>query len=103
MTYQTKREKQILKSVVSILSQDLKPRRIFLFGSRAKGDHDAHSDFDFAVDGQAPRSHRLEVEVNQKIEKVAGLYGVDVVYLPKLARDFRQLVLDSGKIVYEKK
>jgi len=96
------REKEILNSVVEILKKYLHPKKIILFGSRAKGNNKPHSDFDFAVDKKKP-DILTYWKIIDEIDTVAGLYGVDVVYLPTVDKGFRSIVLNSGKIIYERK
>ena len=94
-----RREREILEKTAEILRQRLHPRRIILFGSRAKGRSHPSSDFDFALEGAlADRpSRNLTTE---DIDKIAGLYKVDVVYLEEVEDDFKEIILKTGKVVY---
>ena len=97
-----KRSNEIVKGVVGILREFLKPLRIIIFGSRAKGNNIGQSDFDFAVD--CPRPYiSVEREMKEQIEKISGLYGVDIVYLCSVDKDFRQIILKTGRLIYEKR
>ncbi|MBI4430844.1 MAG: nucleotidyltransferase domain-containing protein [Candidatus Omnitrophica bacterium] len=96
------REKEILEAVVKILKDKLKPARIILFGSRAKGRAYTSSDFDFAVDAKRP-GIRIETELDEQIEHVSGLYSVDIIYLRSVEKEFRDIVLKTGKVMYEKR
>lgn len=95
----TKRETQILKNSLSILRKELDPKRIVLFGSRAKGVAGKGSDFDLAVDCREPNSSMTRY-LRDKLEEKSGLYHIDLVFLPSVSRDFRNLILHTGKIVY---
>lgn len=97
----TARESEVLDIALSIIRQELDPRRIILFGSRAEGRHNPGSDFDLAVDASKPaeRAHRIHEALNDSV----GLYSVDIVYLPDVDPDFRRLILKTGKVVYERK
>lgn len=95
------REKQILKTAIRILRQELNPKKIFLFGSRAKGTSRKGSDFDLALDCPAPslsEAHRIR----EKVSSDAGLYKVDLVYLRSVSKTFRDLILSTGKVIYAK-
>ena len=96
----TARENEVLETALSILKKELDPRRIILFGSRAEGRHKPGSDFDLAVDVPKPadRSYRILETVNDSV----GLYTVDVVYLPNVEPGFRNLILKTGKVIYER-
>lgn len=95
----TSREKEITKKVVDILKKQLKPRKIILFGSRAKGTHGHGSDFDFAVDLKRP-DVKKEAEIKDAIGAVSRLYSVDVIYLKSVDPGFRTVVRSTGKVVY---
>lgn len=97
----TEREKEVLNNTVNIIKEDLNPLKIFIFGSRAKGKSKINSDFDIAIDMKRPdiRTQRI---VKEKIDDVAGLYSIDLVYLNSVEKNFRDLVLKTGLVVYEK-
>jgi predicted nucleotidyltransferase len=64
---------------------------IFLFGSRAKGINRNSSDFDIAVDLNEP-DNKIKRRLNEKLDKIIGLYKVDLVYLNNLEDDFKSLI-----------
>ena len=96
----TAREHEVLETALSVLKNELNPQRIILFGSRAEGRHKPGSDFDLAVDAPKPgaRAYRILETVNDLV----GLYSVDIVYLPNVESDFRNLILKTGKVIYER-
>ncbi|MEO8210479.1 MAG: nucleotidyltransferase domain-containing protein [bacterium] len=97
----TARENEILNNTIDIIIQDLNPQKIIMFGSRAKGKSKNNSDFDLAVDIKRPdvRTRRI---VEEKIYNEAGLYSVDLIYLNSVEKNFRDLVLKTGRVVYER-
>lgn len=97
-----KREKEILEKSLVILVREFAPKRIYLFGSRAKKEEQTPSDFDFALDCATPTmtEKRLAKEL---LEKVMGLYSFDLVFLSEVEQGFRKLILETGKIIYEQK
>lgn len=97
----SEREKQILQSVVYLLKEDLHPEKIILFGSRAKGNNRKHSDFDFAVETNKPDG-RIKRNLFERIEKISGLYKVDIVFLNDVDSTFRDIILSNGKVLYAK-
>ena len=97
----TSRENEVLETALQILRKELDSPRILLFGSRAEGRHSAGSDFDLAVDAPKPAFERAR-EIKEAVNESSGLYQVDIVYLPNVDPDFRELILDTGKVVYEK-
>ncbi len=56
--------------------------RIYLFGSRARGDERMHSDIDIAIDGDTLLSSKLS-QVRDVIEESHIPYKVDLVELSK--------------------
>lgn len=96
------REQQVLDSVVEILKKRLQPNRIILFGSRAKGKSHLGSDFDLAVDQDQPELI-MERQIREDIDQVSGLYSVDVVYLNSVDAEFKNIILKTGKTIYEQR
>ncbi len=96
-----RREDEILDRTVAILRDAISPSRILLFGSRARAVHLHGADFDIAVDHPRPQ-FRQERKILERINECAGLHKVDVVYLPDVDEDFRALILETGRVIYEK-
>ena len=96
-----KREEEILSKIVSLLKEDLKPRRILLFGSRARGKYNPGSDFDIALDGKKVDVREMR-ELKEKLEEITGLYKVDIIFLESVDKEFRDIILRRGKILYER-
>ena len=80
----------------------MSPSRILLFGSRAKGTYFKGSDFDIAVDGRRPDAG-LEMKISEAMEAMSGFYKVDVVYLEDVDKEFKEIILETGKVLYDKK
>lgn len=94
------REQEIFDKSVDLLVRELNPTRIYLFGSRGKGEARQGSDFDFAIDCPPPERRKTRM-VKDILEAIAGLYSVDIVFLPEVDPDFKKIILDTGKIVYD--
>lgn len=90
----------LLEKIVAILRETLHPARILLFGSRSKGEARPYSDFDIAVAG-ADLDLRKERVVKEKLDEGLGIYTVDVIDLDRVEEDFRDLVLRTGRVLYE--
>jgi len=97
----TPRENEVLETALTILKREVDPRKIILFGSRAEGRNHPGSDFDLAVDG--PRPQDRAYQILQTINDSVGLYTVDIVYLPNVEPDFQNLIMKTGKVIYERK
>ncbi len=97
----TDREKEVLQIAVSIVQKEMNPAKIILFGSRAEGRGTPESDFDLAIDCDPPNFTRRR-EIAEALDEAVGLYEVDLVYLPAVEPDFRELIQKKGKVVYER-
>jgi len=95
-------QKPPLQDLIRYLVRQLQPRRILLFGSRARGTARPGSDIDLAVEGALPASFREERKLKEKLDEMAGLYSVDLVFLDRTDGAFRRLVEQTGKVLYEK-
>lgn len=96
----SKREQEVLKQVLAILIREITPKKIYLFGSRAKEEATPHADFDLAIEGPPPPESTKQV-IKQLVEAASGLYSVDVVFLDEVESGFRELILATGKVLYE--
>ncbi|MCD4814211.1 nucleotidyltransferase domain-containing protein [bacterium] len=97
----TNREQEIQQKIIAVLQKQLAPDRIILFGSRGKGLHAPQADFDVALPGKSPGIDKMQ-QMRQELETVLGLYKVDVVFLNDVDPEFKQIILQTGKTLYEK-
>ena len=97
----THREADVLRGIIDVLKRYLDPERIILFGSRTKQSYSRNSDFDLAVDKKRV-DIRLERKIKEDIDKVSGLYKVDIVFLNSVDQTFKKMILKTGKVVYER-
>ncbi len=96
-----KREKNIIDNIVFLLRKDIGSDRIFLFGSRAEGRHSPGSDFDIALNGKKIGVRKMR-ELREKLEEVSGLHKVDIIFLESVDKEFKDIILKKGKILYER-
>ena len=76
------------------------PKKIILFGSRARGDYRKNSDIDIAVDINL--SFREKRKLKEKIDLISGIYSVDLIFLDEVDENFKNKVLKEGKKLYAK-
>ena len=96
-----KREENIIDKIASLLKEDIKPNRILLFGSRAEGKYGPGSDFDIALDGKKIDVRKMR-EIKEKLEEISGLHKVDIIFLESVDKEFKDIILRRGKILYER-
>lgn len=96
-----KTDKKRLTDIVNILTDALHPERIYLFGSRSSGNPKRNSDFDIAVEGSSAtfRKKRLAKE---KLDEALGIYSFDLVETEKVSPEFKKLIKEKGKLLYER-
>jgi len=95
-------EKRIIDEIVKVLVSYLQPERIILFGSRAKQRAEKYADFDVAVEG-ADMDIRMERFIKDKLDEKAGIYTIDLVNLDKVDRNFRKIILQRGRVLYDRR
>ncbi len=98
------KSKRSVEEVIEQLVEELKkynPQRVILFGSRAKGTYNKHSDIDLAVELNLPFRERRKLK--ERLDLIAGIYTLDLVFLPLVDEDLKKIILKEGKVLYEKK
>lgn len=93
-------EEKVIAVIVSTVTAYLHPKRIFLFGSRVLGGGRRYSDFDIALEG-VTMSHRRERELKDALDIRLGIFTVDLVNLDKVDSEFKALILEEGRVIYE--
>ncbi len=94
--YKLLKERINLKKIDLIVDELKKysPKKIILFGSRARGDNLKNSDIDIAV--ELDLSFREKRKLKEKIDLIAGLYSVDLVFFDEMSDEFKRKVLKEG-------
>ncbi|RLD17461.1 MAG: nucleotidyltransferase domain-containing protein [Caldiserica bacterium] len=101
MGEKVEKEKRILSDIVEILKKYLNPEKIILFGSRAENRNSSGSDFDIAISGKRP-DMEVERKIRDEIEKIIGLYKFDIVFIDSVEEKFKEIILKTGRIIYER-
>jgi predicted nucleotidyltransferase len=88
-----------LETVRRIVTTALRgqPARVFLFGSRARGDHRGTSDFDVAVLATHPLPRGLLGSIREELEESLVPVPVDLVDLAEASVALREHVLREGR------
>ncbi len=80
-----------LNEIVDKIKQSLEPERIYLYGSRARGDFKKKSDVDIAVDS------------DKSVEAMDIIGPFDIVNLKKINKEFKDKICREGVLLYERK
>jgi predicted nucleotidyltransferase len=90
-----------VQSLVAQLSAEPSVRRVILFGSRARGDAEARSDVDLAVEAPGA-SARDWLRLVDMAEDADTLLAIDLVRLEEAPSDLRQRIEAEGLALYER-
>ena len=88
-----------LENIVNELKKH-NPKKIILFGSRARGDYKKNSDIDIAV--EVNLNFREKRKLKEKIDFISGIYSVDLIFLDEVEDYFKNKILNEGKVLYAK-
>lgn len=84
------------KDLVSIIHKYLPGATIYLFGSRARGDHSSTSDIDLAVSGSAAIEYSVLMKILMDIDETTIPMRVDLVDLLTAPKALRDNILKEG-------
>ena len=88
--------------IIKLINKELKPQKIILFGSRAKGNEYMGSDIDLCIEGAKKKNKRELRKLKEKVDEISGLYSVDIVIYEEIDENFRDIIIKTGKVIYEK-
>jgi len=90
-----------IKNALQLIANELNPKKIILFGSRARKDHRPNSDFDFCVVEALNDAHKRS-EVRLSIEDEAiSLYKIDLLFYEELNKEYIDNIKREGVLIYE--
>ncbi len=95
-------EKNLLNDIVNTIRVYLQPSKIILFGSRSSHRNRRYSDFDIAIQ-EGDMDIRTERLLKEALDEKSGIFTIDVINLDKVDDGFKNLILQQGKVIYEKK
>jgi predicted nucleotidyltransferase len=96
----TMNEQKIIKDIIDVVITFIHPSRVIMFGSRAGGKAREYSDFDIAVEG-VEMDIRKERLLKEALDRKMGIFTVDLINLDKADREFKRLISQKGKVIYE--
>ena len=95
-------DQAVIDFVVRSAKALLAAHKVILFGSRARGDALARSDFDFAIEPAEPNTGEWSRFCLLVEDKAPTLRKIDLINLREsLDGAFRKRITDEGTVVYE--
>lgn len=94
--------RELIEGLALRLARHPAVERVWLFGSRARGDHFERSDIDLAI--EAPGIDRAEwVALHLDLDEEADtLLLIDFVLMDDMPETFRRRVYREGRLLYER-
>jgi len=88
------------QNIVNTILKRARPQRIFLFGSRARGDAQERADYDIAIDDET-LTPAILAQIRADMEELPTLLSIDIVWMNRANTVLRERILSEGKILYE--
>ena len=95
------KEKQfrfLLEALKEHLLKDYPNSKIWIFGSRARGDHRSASDIDLLIESIDKVPNRVLALLRSTLEESSFPFKVDLVSLDDLAEEYREQVLKERRL-----
>ena len=92
-------EVDALEAMIREAAKVLDLRRVYLFGSRARGDARKDSDIDLAFDHGSPPAAWADF-VNAMRDGAPTLLDLDLVDLAEIGPELRTRIFSEGKVLY---
>jgi len=89
-------EPEYKDKIVGILTVLFPKAKIYLFGSRARGNHGPRSDIDIAIDEGKPITPNRVGEASDMLAESNIPYKIDVVDFHSASEDMKKLILTEG-------
>jgi predicted nucleotidyltransferase len=94
----------VINKLVEHISAFPSVQKVILYGSRARGTHNAFSDIDIAVAGVKDRREWLHIHCLADVEddRVPTLLKIDLVQLEHVDPSIQQSIMEEGQVLYER-
>jgi len=90
---------RIVQHIVQAAQRSLELKRVFLFGSRARGDARPDSDIDLAFEHASTDAEWAEF-VNEMAERAPTLLPLDLVDLARADPRLRARICQEGRVIH---
>jgi len=95
------RFKEYKKTLLSIIQEFLPNCKVYLFGSRARQEHDEGADIDLALDNKKPIDLNIIYKIKNKIEESTIPLFVDIVDINNADEAIKKEIENEG-ILWER-
>ncbi len=83
--------------IVEAIVRRIRPQRIILFGSRARGDAQERADYDIAIDDET-LTPAILAQIRADMEELPTLLSIDIVWMNRANAILQERILSEGKI-----
>lgn len=87
------------QKIISFISAILPSAKIYLFGSRAKGNYHKTSDIDIAIDNKQKIDRKIISQIKNAIDSLNIPYTIDIVDLNNVSETLKKQ-LERDKILW---
>lgn len=90
---------KIKKQLLAVIEKNLGRcgHKVFLFGSRAKGDAWDRSDIDVGIEGDKPIPSEIKLKIEEELNNLPTLYKFDLVDFKAVSDEFKKETLKNIK------
>jgi len=92
----SERFKTYKKTLLKIIYKILPDCKVYLFGSRARCDHDEGADIDLALDNGIPINRKTLYAIKEKIEETTIPLHVDLVDIQDAGKTIKKEIENEG-------
>lgn len=94
--------KSTVNEIVKVIVEYKKPRKIFVFGSRAQEDYTSTSDIDIAISGNDWSDSDINMVRHELNDRVRTPLKIDVLNVDTIEkRKLKENILKNGKVIYD--
>jgi predicted nucleotidyltransferase len=93
---------QKIELIVNNIVETLSPEKVVLFGSIIKRAKETGFDIDIFIKLEQPAEHRVVRKLKERIDKLAGIYTVDLVFSYQASEEVLSVIEKEGVTLYEK-
>ncbi len=96
-------ENEIKSIIVDVIRRRLEQNhyKVFLFGSRVRGNASGRSDYDVGIETKNPLSLAELLDIRTTLSDLPILHKIDVIDFGRVTDEFRQVAYEAVEILHE--